>query len=100
MKLSIDAEGDSLELIFRHDFKGWPKQVAPDVYVWCAEDGQLAYILVLGLSKLLGGRAPQDLDLDLTPSREGRYIEFTEEQTAKLSQKLAEHGITWPATVK
>ena len=96
MKLFLDAEGDYLEIVFGKEAHGLPERVGQNVFVWCADEGEVAHILVRGLSTLTIGARLQNLQLDLAP-RPATSIEFTPQQTEKLSRKLAEMGVTWPA---
>ncbi len=96
MKLYVEEEFDSVNLVFPLNADGEIKKVGENVVVFLAKDGRVAHLIIKGVSNLLGGRRLQDLKLVLEPLPSS-FIELTEEQDAKIRQKLAERENPSPA---
>lgn len=94
MKLTIDVLNDMLYLSFREAPRSKFKSVDPRLILEYTDDGELAAIMVLDPSKLVGGRKLQNVDLDFDPPREDLSIEVDDAWMAKARKRLAELGFT------
>lgn len=75
MMLDIDAEADVLYLSLLDTKTARTKEVAPGIVLGYDEKDTVASIKVIAVSRFLGGRKLQDLELDLTPDRQVLEVE-------------------------
>lgn len=76
MKLTIDAAANTLYFELLDEPAPKSKHLEPFIVAEYTEDDRLASIIIMGVSKYLGGELPRDMDLDLTPVR--KYIDIGE----------------------